>query len=71
MVGQIVEYSISKKDPSGTGSITITASGYVLDKIDMRENEQSKFSTTGYLILNNEENKIYPIAYWRIQNLIK
>lgn len=72
MIGSIVEYTISAKgDDKDLPNKTFTVEGEILDKVDMRENEKSLFSTTGYLVLNHKDKKVYPIAYWRIQKVIK
>jgi len=61
LVGKRVIYSLSE------GGGTKLIQGYVLDKILMVQKEGDP-CVTGYLVLNLENNKIFPIAYWRIKS---
>lgn len=57
IVGKNVEYT--NRDEIKTG--------FVVDKINMLQNE---VVITGYMIKNSEDQKLYPVAYWRLQHVL-
>lgn len=62
LVGKRVEYSLNEN------GLTKLIQGYILDKILMVQKEGDPV-ITGYLTLNLENDKVFPIAYWRIKSI--
>jgi hypothetical protein len=68
LIGHEVEYSFIQ----GKGEI-ILKRGIILDKILMtppKDKPTTESSVTGYIVRDNESNKILHIVYWRIVNVI-
>jgi hypothetical protein len=64
LIGKEVEYSYIQ----GKGEVVIKT-GVILDKILMsapKEKSTTESSVTGYIVRDNESNKILHIVYWRI-----
>jgi hypothetical protein len=64
LIGREVEYSFIQ----GKGEVIIKK-GVILDKIIMstpKDKTTTEFSVTGYIIRDNDSNKILHVTYWRI-----
>lgn len=69
LIGRQVEYSFIQ----GKGEVVIKT-GVIMDKILMtspKEKSATESSVTGYIIQDNETQKLLHVVYWRIVGIKK
>ena len=61
LVGKVVKYSKTQQE---------IFTGFVLEKINMKEKMTDLFTITGYVVEDDVTGELHSIAHWRIKKIV-